>query len=42
MAKLEYTDDNGETYTLDLTSPTSKELDDFYINYIRQHDKTEE
>ena len=38
MPQVEYTDVNGDKYTLDLTTPTAKEVSDFYENYIKQHD----
>ncbi len=38
MPQVEYTAANGDKHTLDLTEPTSEELNNFYITYIKQHD----
>lgn len=42
MPQVEYTDVNGDKYTLDLTNPTAEEIAAFYNDYIKQHDKTGE
>ena len=38
MPQVEYTDSNNNKHTLDLTSPTAKQIRDFYEQYIEQHE----
>jgi len=39
MPQVVYTDSSNNKYTLDLTNPTEKELDEFYEKYIEKYYK---
>ena len=39
MPQVVYTDSSNNKYTLDLTNPTEKVLDEFYEKYIEKYYK---